>query len=226
MSPHSRFVFRARTWALIALASFAIGGIGVVAAHDLAVETAQAQSFLIQGQTDLTRGDRGEAIVAFERALLLAPRSSLVRSAIAAADVAGVTPTAARAFSFVTPGEWADIAVTLGWLAGLSGAVAIGLTKGSSTARRFMLGLSVAFLIGVGGFTESNGAARSLAVVTGPTGVLVSPYEDAGATADLRAGAVVVLGSRYGHFVKVTGPDGVSGWVTSNVLQSVVGARI
>jgi SH3-like domain-containing protein len=62
--------------------------------------------------------------------------------------------------------------------------------------------------------------------VMGPTGVLVSPYNGAGATGDLHPGAVVVVGSHYGNFVRVSCPDGAGGWVASGVLQSVVGASM
>ena len=82
----------------------------------------------------------------------------------------------------------------------------------------------MAFVLSTGGVVESNLASRALAVVMAPTGVLVAPYEGAGATADLRPGAVVVVGERYRDFVQVRGSDGVRGWVPSGLVTTVVGA--
>jgi hypothetical protein len=82
----------------------------------------------------------------------------------------------------------------------------------------------VAFVLSMGGVVESNLASRALAVVTQPAGILVARYDAAGATADLPAGAIVVMGERYGDVVRVSGAGGVTGWVASRALQCVVGA--
>jgi hypothetical protein len=81
----------------------------------------------------------------------------------------------------------------------------------------------VLFALGAAGVVESTISVGALRVVSGATGVLVAPYQGAGATADLPAGVVVAAGSRYGEFVQVCGPDGTHGWVTASSLEPVVG---
>jgi hypothetical protein len=225
MNPDRMPVRRLKTCTLLVAALFAIGATGAFAARGLSEESAQARNLVNQGQVDLTRGDRAHAILGFERARLLAPRSNLVRSTLAASPAADIAPVA-RAVGWITPNEWSCMAVAFGWIAGLSLAVAIAGTRGGCLARRLAFGSGVAFVLSMGGVVESNLASRALAVVTRPTGVLVAPYDGAGATADLRAGAVVVLGPRYGGFVQVRGPDDARGWVASGVVEPVVGASL
>jgi hypothetical protein len=48
---------------------------------------------------------------------------------------------------------------------------------------RIAVAAGIAFALSVGGALESDSTSRSLAVVTGLTGILVSPYDGAGASA-------------------------------------------
>jgi hypothetical protein len=226
MSREKSFVRGAKAYALIAAACLAIGAVGAFAAHRLSGESEQARGLVNQGQTDLARGDRAQAVLTFERARLLAPRSDLVRSALAATGARDPAPPVDRAVSWISPRDWFSLAVASGWVAGLSLAVAIARERRSPLARRLAVGSGVAFVLSMGGVVESSLASRTLAVVTEATGVLVAPYDAAGATADLHPGTVVVIGSRYGGFVEVRGPEDARGWVPSSVVQSVLGASI
>jgi hypothetical protein len=207
----------------------ALGGVGALASGGLAVETGEAHAYVTLGQQALAKGDHASAALSFERARLLAPRAEFVRSTLAESGLRPVGTPVARAAGWLAPREWSSLAVAFGWLAGLTLAVAIavGLGKGSKAGRaapRVALGSAVAFVLTIGGIVESTAASRALAVVSTPTGALISPYEAAGATADLRAGEVVVVGKRYGDFLEVRGSGGERGWVPAGTLRSVVGA--
>jgi hypothetical protein len=213
-----------KTFALVAATVLVLGAIVAMGARELALESGQAASMVGIGKTALAAGDRASAILSFERASLLAPRADLVRSALAAAGVRAPAPPVARAVDWITPREWSSLALVFGWTAGLSVAVAIARRRSGLLAKGLALGSGVAFVLSIGGVVESNLASRARAVVMVPAGALVAPYEASGATADLQGGTVVAVVGRYGDFVEVRGPDGVRGWVTSGVLQPVVGA--
>jgi len=224
MSRDKNFRGRTKLVAFIAAACLAFGGIGALAARHLSVASAQARSWVNQGQTELARGDRAGAVLAFERARLLSPRSDFVRAALVATDARDPEASVDRAVRWISPREWFSLTVAFGWVAGVSIALEIVRRRRSPLVRRVALGSGVALLLSMGGFAESSLSSRVLAVVTGPTGVLVAPYDAAGASADLRAGTVVVTGSRYGGFVQVRGPHDAHGWVPSSAVHFVVGA--
>jgi hypothetical protein len=217
-----------RVFAWIAATLLALGAAGAVVSHRLSVETGQARSYVALGKSSLAGGDRASATLSFERARLLAPRAEVVRSALAGPGTAVIDSPVARAVGWVAPREWSSLAVTLGWLAGLSVAAAIGIGakpgRAGPVARRLGLLFAVAFVLSLGGVVESSITARALAVVTAPTGALVSPYPAAGASADLHPGDAVVVDRRYRDFVEVRGPGGAHGWVPSSLLAPVVGA--
>ncbi len=202
---------------------FALGAIGAFAAHAVATESAQANTLVTLGKAMLARGNRASAVLSFERARLLAPRTDFVRSALAAADVSSSGPPVGRVVGWITPREWSWLTVGLGWVTGLGLAVVVAFRRSGGAVRALTIGSAIAFVLSVGGVVESNLSSRALAVVTTPTGALVAPYEASGATADLRAGDVVRVGNRYGDFVRVRGPAGAEGWVVSSALHSVVG---
>jgi hypothetical protein len=156
----------------------------------------------------------------------MAPRAPFVRSALADTRSPTLEPAAIRAaVGCLSPHEWSSLEVALGWMAGLSLAALIGLGPGRGRLpRRMAVGSAVALVLSTVGVVQSSLASRALSVVMEPTGALVSPYEAAGATADMQPGQVVVVGERYGDFVSVRAADGVQGWMPSRLLQSVVGA--
>lgn len=215
------------TYGLVVAAALALGAIGAVGAHGLAVESGEAGAFVSLGETALAGGDKASAALSLERARLLAPRADFVRSALEGAGLGAPAPPMARAASWLTAHEWSFLTLVFGWTTGLSVAAGIALGprwKRGRLAGLLGLGSGLAFVLSMGGVVQTNAASRALAVVMRPTGTLVAPYEAAGATADLRAGQIVVVGERYGEFVQVRGAPGVDGWVGSSTLESVVGA--
>jgi hypothetical protein len=208
---------------LFAAVLVALAGLGLLGVRELADESAQAQSFVAQGRSELQQGQRATAIVSFERAKLLAPRADFVRSALSDANVRAVETPTTHAVNWIAPREWSFLLVTFGWVAGLSLVFAIARPQNGRVARGLALGAGMFFALGAAGVVESTISTRALRVVSNATGVLVAPYRGAGATADLQSGVVVTAGSRYGEFIQVCGPDGTRGWVTANSLEPVVG---
>jgi len=200
---------RLARYAIVVASVFALGATAAFAAREVAAETAQAHALVNLGKTALAAGERASAVLAFERAQLLAPRADFVRAALASEGV---------------PAPGLSIEDAVGWMTGLGLAVVIAGSRSGALTRRFAIGSAVAFVLSVGGVVESNLSSQTVAVVTTSTGALVAPYEASGATADLRAGDVVRIGARYGNFVRVRGRVGAEGWVVSSALHSVVGA--
>jgi hypothetical protein len=214
---------RVKRFALWAALLGALAGLGALAARELSVESAQAQSFVAQGRSELRQGRRATATVSFERARLLAPRADFVRSALRDANVRDAETATTQAVNWIAPREWSFLLVTFGWVAGLSLAFAVARPQSGRVARALALGAGVFFALGAAGVVESTISTHALRVVSSATGVLLAPYQGAGATADLPPGVVVTAGTRYGDFIQVCGPDGTRGWVTASSLEPVVG---
>lgn len=215
---------RAIGYAIVVVVWLAILGVGAVLTHNfLALESAQARALVTEGRNEQAKGDLSQAVLAFERASLLAPRSSFVQSTLAGTSSANVGLSVDSALRWITPREWTRLGVIFGWVAGLGAAIAIAREGGNLVARRITVAAAMAFVLSASAAFASNRTSRSIAVVTGPTAVLVSPYNGAGAIAALHPGAVVVVGSRYGDFLHVSGPDGAEGWVAAGALEPVVG---
>lgn len=223
MSPRQGLGHRVALRAAIgAMALLVVAGMGLGAYRMLDEEAAQARSLVEDGQRALARGNRGHAVLAFERARWLAPRAGFVRSALAVAAVRDAEPAARRALRFVTAREWSAIATTSGWLAGLACAIMIARRR-SGRLGGVAFAAAGAFVVGLSGVMVSN--ASSLAVITTGDGVaLLSPYAGATALGPLHVGATVVLGPRHGSFVRVRGDDGLTGWVPQTSLEAVAGS--
>jgi hypothetical protein len=188
----------------------------------LAREAAQARLLVDEGRQALLTNDRATAVLAFERARLFAPRSELVRSALAAADVQDADSIAPATLRYVTPPEWAALATGCGWIAGLGLAVMVARRRVGHAApvvaisgTAFALGLTALFL-------ASPGCAPVSVVVAGGTDALVAPYPGAAVSAPLPAGSVVALGATYGRFARVRSGDGHEGWVAAGSLEPVL----
>jgi hypothetical protein len=215
---------RIARYAIVVASVFALGATAAFAAREVAAETAQAHALVNLGKTALAAGERASAVLAFERAQLLAPRADFVRAALASEGVPAPGLSIEDAVGWITPREWAVLTESFGWTTGLGLAVVIAGSRSGALTRRFAISSAVAFVLSVGGVVESNLSSQTVAVVTTSTGALVAPYEASGATADLRAGDVVRIGARYGNFVRVRGRVGAEGWVVSSALHFVVGA--
>jgi len=215
----ARVVAASRIGGLLLMLGIATGA----AAHQLRVESAQAESLLDLSRSEQKASRPVEAALALERARVLAPRSKHVREA-APARPQLFGDGLERAVSWIAPREWSSLVLGFGWLAGISMAVSLLLTRRSRPLRRIAAASAGLMLLSVAGLTESTRCARALAVVKVPTGALLAPYEGAGATADLARGVVVSETGRYAGFVRIRGPHGASGWVPAGALEAVVGS--
>ncbi len=209
-------------YAVLAAVLLGLTALGTLGMRQLSVERAQAQGLIAQGQSDLRQGRRADAVVSFERAQLLAPRAEFVRSALRDANVRDVETRPARMLGWLAPREWSLLLTAFGWVAGLLLAALIGLRKRGRLARCTTLIAGLLCGLSALGVVQSTISARALRVVSSATGLLMAPYQGAGAIADLPVGVVVTAGSRYGQFIHVNGPNGARGWVTEQALESVV----
>ena len=199
------------------------------------------------GNASFRAGEIGEAVLALERALLLAPRdpdiaanlrqvrhaanlpepehdlwSSLVAAATADgwAWLASACLTLACALG-VTARHWRGAVAT----PALSGASLLRSTTARSTASRRLTGLALAAaLLSLVAATAcaSALAARNRGVVLGREPTLrVAPYASAVASSPLVPGELVELGRPHNDFVLVRTADGRSGWLGVNQVGRI-----
>jgi len=222
----ARMGFRRETLTRVAVViamSLALLGAAIAGRDIVADESAQARTFVADGQRALARDDRASAVLSLERARWLAPREPFVRAAIAAADVNEAEPFLPRAARLLTSREWSAIATTFGWLSGLGIALVVAGWR-SRYAVRGAVAAGCAFVIGMTGIMESNASAPG--VVTGSdTQMLVAPYPSAVVEKALPAGTMVVVGSRYDAFVHVKAGDGATGWVPRDRVEPIAGSE-
>ena len=220
MSPSLRKV--ATRLVIVSMLAATALGVGLGVRPLLAREAAQARMLVVDGRQALLTNDRAAAVLAFERARLFAPRSELVRSALAAADVRDAESLAPALLRYVTPPEWAALATGFGWIAGLGLAVIVARRRAGhlppvvlASGAVFALGLTALFL-------SRPGHAPVSVVMAGGTDALVAPYAGAAVGAPLPAGSVVALGATYGRFARVRAGDGHEGWVPTGSLEPVL----
>jgi hypothetical protein len=216
-NPPLRFYFA------LAAAVLALAGVALLATQLIGVECAQARSLVLSGQRELERGEPARAALQFERAHLVAPRAGFVRAALDGVRGADAGSRLVRGVSWVAPREWSLLLVGSAWLTGLGLALLIAQRSKLPLARRATILAALFCVVSSAGYVQSRRAAGCLAVVTNATGLLLSPYEGAGATANLSRAVVVQQGQRYADFVEVEGPDGTHGWVAGSALEPVLG---
>jgi tetratricopeptide (TPR) repeat protein len=177
------------------------------------------------GNAWLRLGKPGRAILAYERALVLAPHNPAIEANLAGArqradlaePVAGSGLAIARYFSFDT---YAWAALTAIWV--LCGALVLLCLPG--VARRIARPL---ILVAVLTLCASADAAVMCwpdlyrAVVQEPATLHLAPAASAAASGMLREGEVVWLQDRYAAFDLVHTADGHSGWVENTLVAPV-----
>lgn len=207
-----------RGLALLAVVA-ALGGVGLAARPMLKREDARAHALVDEGQRALTRGDRGAATLALERARFIAPRAGFVRAAITAAEIHDAETLATRTVRLVTSEEWSWLATALGWVAGLLLAVAV--LRRRPLVSRHQVAASAGFVLAMAGVLWSS--ETSGAVVRSDALLVISPYADAAVVGPLPAGAVIERLSEHGTFVRVRSGDGLEGWVPRSHVDPIAG---
>lgn len=210
-----------RALALTLVAAVAALGVAAAAARPmLAREIADAHALVDEGQRALAKGDRGAATLTLERALVVAPRAGFVRTAIAAAQIHEAATPAARVVRLVTSEEWSWLATALGWLAGLSFALAI--VRRRPIVSRHTIALSAGFLVAMAGVARSSEASAAVVMADAPA--RVAPYADATVVEPFLAGTVVERQSEHGVFLRVRSGDGVEGWIPQSRVEPIAHA--
>jgi hypothetical protein len=198
----------------------AVVGLGVGIENMITEEIAQAHALVGDGERALTKNDRATAVLDFERARLIAPRSSFVRSAIAATDVKDAETTSVRAARLVTSREWTAIVVASGWISALGFALLI-LRGSNRMGSRLTAAAGGVFIIGMSATAVLSGAPSTAVIMPPDQHLLVAPYVNATSETSLPSGAVVTVGSPYRGFVQVREADGESGWVPSSSIKFI-----
>jgi SH3-like domain-containing protein len=204
----------------IAFAACLVIGFAAFAAKDLlANETAQAHALVAEGQRDLAKGDRTSAVLAFERAQLVAPRVDFVRSSLATANIEDAESPFHRALRVVTTREWFAVAVASGWISGLAVAVAL-VRRPQRGARRVAFVASAVLALSAGAIVESNASARAI-VTTSNARLLVAPYASATVVSPATPGTMVIVGPLYDGYVHVEDATGNEGWVPQKSIEPI-----
>jgi len=206
---------------VIALACAALGA-GAAWQHLVSGEVAEAHAFVEIGQRALAGGDRGAAVLAFERAEALAPRDAFVRSIRKTADVGDPGPALTRVLRLVTSREWLAIASASAWGSGIALAILI-LRKrrpGKGAPGWVALSAGGVCVLATAALVEPRAYPRAV-VIGADVRVRVAPYATAAAESSLASGAIVVTGPEFGAFRKVRTSDGATGWIAGRSLESV-----
>jgi tetratricopeptide (TPR) repeat protein len=186
------------------------------------------------GNAAFRAGKPGEAILAYERALLLAPRDQDVRANLRQVRKAAGLPEAesgpwTRLVRLLTSNGWAWLAsagVYLACIALLLRRVLDG--DGNPRPMRAALtataGTGLALLLVAGAACATRLGERDRAVVLdGDPKLRVAPYASATASSELAPGEVVRIERRHEGFTLVRAASGRSGWMPSDAVGRIAG---
>ncbi len=183
------------------------------------------------GNASFRAGQIGQAVLAYERARLLAPRdpdlAANLRQVRRAASLALPEPTLWERFVEPLTGD--------GWalLASASLVLACVLALGTAALRRTprpllpralaataTVAASMALLAGFACATAIAQARRGVVLAAEPT-LRVAPYPTASASQRLAPGEIVELGREHAGFVLIRAHDGRSGWIAASEVGRI-----
>jgi tetratricopeptide (TPR) repeat protein len=177
------------------------------------------------GNAYLRDGRPSRAMLAYERAQLLAPRDEAIASNLAVARAAASTTddrsTVGRLARALPMSGWAWLAAGGFWIA----VSALAVTFVSKRRRSWMTALSTAAAITAGASSAALAIAsrdldRGLVMESAP--VLVSPFASAQSDFALPAGSDVELGRTRDGYVFIHDPRGRSGWIERAQLERLI----
>jgi tetratricopeptide (TPR) repeat protein len=187
------------------------------------------------GNSHLRMGDYGPAILAYERARLLAPRDPDLKSNLALArktaaafeEESGLHPRVAAALHFLSRDEWSWLvvggAMLLGGLVLLGGAARV---RRGWMARVMVLSAALATLVMLAGsaalYLRRDEAARGV-IVAADAVLRLSPFETAEPLATPGPGRTVRLGEKSGdfRFIEIPGTN-LQGWLADTHVAAVI----
>lgn len=208
---------------------------GAAAAYEeiLSAEGPRASVYYNLGNSHQQLKQYGPAILAYERARLLAPRDADLLANLAHARKAvekhgrdtratSLHPWLEAALNFLSRNEWswllAGSAMFLGVLAVVAGVVK--LPRRSLVISTSAMGLIIA-ISGTALYLRRGEAVRGI-VLSETAAVRLSPFEKAESLGTPGAGSVVELGAQSGEFQYVEIPDsGLSGWLANRDVAAI-----
>ena len=193
---------------------------GIVGVRPILEERARhARALVAEGERSLARGERARAVVALERARLIAPRERAVRTAISDLGISDPEPAALRTMRVVSSHEWFAAAVVSGWIAAGAVASVVLRRRRRTAATRVALAAGAVCLLAAAGVVAAS--ESETAVVSSDQAARLAPYDDAVPAGALPVGTVVVRGAEHGDFVRVRSGDGIEGWLREHTLVGV-----
>jgi tetratricopeptide (TPR) repeat protein len=184
------------------------------------------------GNASLRAGDVGDAVLSYERALLLAPRDQDVRANLRQARKASNLPTPdedgwTRTVHLLTDNGWAWL--TSGALYVLCAALLAarllrddGRRAGARRALRLGAAAAAALLVFAGAACATALRERDRAVVLGRDPALrVAPYASATTSSELAPGEIVRVERTHEGFTLVRTAAGKSGWMSPGSVAAI-----
>ncbi|MEO8900441.1 MAG: tetratricopeptide repeat protein [Polyangiaceae bacterium] len=177
------------------------------------------------GNAYLKGGEPVKALLAYERAQLLAPGNAAIsanlttaRQAASVPDPSGRVTQAARALSMNT---WAWLASACFWAAALALGVAVSYKRARVWGIAVATGAGLIFASALGALCLASGQLDS-ALVLQAAPVLVSPFDSAQSDFALTAGSSVKLLGVRDHYWLVRDAQGRSGWVDRAQVEPLI----
>lgn len=195
----------------------------------------RASAYYNLGNSHLRMGNYGSAILAYERAKLLAPHDPDLRSNLALArknaaafeEEPALHPRLAAALYFPSRNEWSWLvaggSMLLGGLGLLWGVVRV---RRSWMTQVIHVSAALAVLVILVGsvalYLRRAEAARGV-ILNADAVLRLSPFETAGSVATPGAGRIVQLGEKSGgyRFIDIPGTD-LQGWLLDSDVASVI----
>jgi tetratricopeptide (TPR) repeat protein len=183
------------------------------------------------GNAYLRENQPARALLAYERARLLAPRDSAIAGNLAQAEAAiGIedhSSTASRFARSLTLDEWTWLGAAAFWLAASATAGALVLRRGRAWLGRAAVLGGVTLGAALAAVAVASRAER-IGLVLEPVPVLVSPFAGAESSGSLRPGTEVEIERQHETFALVRDRAGREGWIERASLAQVVpdGAKL
>lgn len=186
------------------------------------------------GNSEYRLGHFGPAILAYERAKLLAPRDpdlianlNLAKKAATVFDKGRFDPRIDAVLNWLSLNEWSWLVVAAAlWIGVFS--LLFGLVKGGNKISRRLAASSmvVAGLLIIGGGTvlvlRRDEGARGI-VLTKDAAVHLSPFEKAESIGNPGAGRIVQMGVQTGGYIYVDVPStDLHGWMDGKEVEEIV----
>jgi hypothetical protein len=188
-----------------------------------------ARALVAAAENDLAAAHPGRAIVGYERARLLVPRSRAVTAGLARARAAAnlpvvEAPASLRAARLLSAGEWGWVAIAgLTASAGALTALAWGLLRRRRSIAMSLAGLGIAALAMLGSWDVTPSPGQAIIVAAEAT-ARIAPFAAAEPAFGLSEGAPVTIVRTYGDHALIAVPEG-RGWVPRAVVETILPAN-